>query len=161
MNRLALICAMAVVLLAACNGEQASGPLLGTLEWDRVSVHAEASEAILRVEVTEGSVVEQGASILALDARRIEARIAQPTPCSAVPKRARRTAHRLASETIAAARATLAGADAVRQSAPRTRPHREVRKRGLVAQAELDRIETSLRNARAQGDASRANLAEC
>lgn len=162
MNRSALICATAVALLGACSGEQASEPLLGTLEWDRVSVNAEASEAILRIDVVEGAEVEQGAPILALDARRIDARIAQ---AFAVQRGAEAALAELRSgsrsETIAAARATLAGADATTANSRRERDRiAEVRKRGLVAQAELDRVETALRNARAQGDAARANLAE-
>ena len=162
MNRSALLCAMTVALLGACTGKQPSEPLLGTLEWERVGVSAEASEPVLRIDVAEGADVEQGTAILSLDARRIDARIGQ---ARAEQRRAEAALAELRrgtrSETIAAARANLAGADASTANAQRERERiAEVRKRGLVAQADLDRAETALRNARAQGDAARANLAE-
>ena len=51
---------LAPVALVGC--DRADGPtLLGTLEWDRISVPAEASERVLRLEVTEGAQVKAGA----------------------------------------------------------------------------------------------------
>lgn len=64
-------------------------------------------------------------------------------------------------ETIDASRATLAGAESSSANARRERDRiAEIRKRGLVAQADLDTAETALRNAQSQRDAARANLAQ-
>ena len=68
--------AMAALLLGACKGS--SEPiLLGTLERDRITVPAEASERIVRIDVSEGDELESGQSILALDTVRIDASIEQ------------------------------------------------------------------------------------
>jgi len=64
------------VLVSAC-AKKPSSDLLGTLEWDRISVPAEASEPVLSVAVTEGAQVKAGDLLLTLDARRMDARIAQ------------------------------------------------------------------------------------
>jgi len=154
--------ALAMVLLVGGCARQAPAPLLGTLEWERVSVISEASEPIVRVDVIEGAVVEAGATILALDTRRIAAHLEHKR---AEVQRARSALIELQrgarSETIAAARSTLAGADAATANARRERDRlAEVRKRGLVAQADLDRAETALRGASAQAGATRANLGE-
>jgi HlyD family secretion protein len=150
-----------IAVLAACAGSP-SDRLLGTLERERIAVSAEASEAILRVDVAEGDEVVAGASILSLDARRIDAELAG---ARAERRRAESALAELRRgtrpEPIAAARATLAGAEASATNARRERERiAEIRARGLVAQAELDRAETSVRNTRAQGDAARAQLAE-
>lgn len=154
--------ALTIVLLLGGCARQAPGPLLGTLEWERVSVIAEASEPIVRIDVIEGAVVEAGATILALDTRRIDAQTEQKRAevqraSSALIELQRGTR----SETIVAARSTLAGADAATANARRERDRlAEVRKRGLVAQADLDRAETALRGATAQAGVFRANLGE-
>ena len=64
-------------------------------------------------------------------------------------------------EAIDAARAQLTGATARAVNARRERDRAaEIRKRGLNAQADLDRTETALRSAEAERDAAGANLAE-
>ena len=62
---------LSAMLLAALTGcADADKPLLGTLEWDRVSLPAEASEVLLRITVAEGERVEAGQLLLELDPRR-------------------------------------------------------------------------------------------
>lgn len=160
MKRLALPFTLA--MLACGCARSTPERLLGTLERDRVAVAAEASEPILRIEVSEGDDVEAGAPILSLDARRVDAQLAaaqaERQRASAALDAARRGVR---TETIAAARATVAGNEASVANAKRERDRiAEVRARGLVAQAELDRADTSLRTSRAQADAARAQLAE-
>jgi len=74
--------AIAIVLAAiaqtACSDAD-QRQMLGTLEWDRIGVAAEVSEPILRIAVKEGDVVHAGDAILALDARRTDAELAQAT----------------------------------------------------------------------------------
>ena len=57
MNRLLLV---GLLLLGLIGCEAKNDKLLGTLEWDSISLPAEASEIILSVNVTEGDRVEAG-----------------------------------------------------------------------------------------------------
>ena len=161
MNRHACIGIACTIVLAACD-RTSPDRLLGTLERDRVTVTAEAAEAILRIDVAEGDEVEAGAAILSLDARRVDAelvgaRAERQRAESALAELRRGTRP----EPIAAARATLAGAEASAANARRERERiAEIRARGLVAQAELDRAQAIARSSGAQADAARAQLAE-
>ncbi len=153
--------AMLASTLCGCRSSDES-LLLGTLERERVAVTAQASERITRIDVVEGDAVHAGVSILSLDARRSDARIEQTR---AEVRRAQSALAELRNgtriETIDAARADLAGTLASTANAKRERDRlAEIRKRGLIAQADLDRAETALRNALAQRDAARARLAE-
>ena len=65
----------AVLLLSACHSKT-EGLLLGTLEWDRIALPAEASEPVLALDVQEGARVKAGERLLRLDGRRMQARIA-------------------------------------------------------------------------------------
>ena len=153
--------AFAACVCAGC-AKNAPDRLLGSLERDRIAVTAEAAETILRIDVAEGDEVAAGAPILTLDARRIDAELAaaqaeQHRAEAALAELRRGTR----AETIAAARATLAGNEASLANARRERERiAEIRTRGLVAQAELDRADAGMRTARAQADAARAQLAE-
>ena len=151
----------AALLAAGCN-RQHDETMLGTLEWDRVAVAAEASEPIVRIAVREGDAVHAGDPVLDLDPRRTHAELAQ---AKADARRAdaalAELRHGTRIETIDAARATLAGAESTQQNAKRERDRlAEIRKRGLIAQSDLDNAETALRTATAQANTSRANLNE-
>ncbi len=161
MNRLIIAGIALVSVLGGCKSSDES-LLLGTLERERVAVTAQASERITRIEVVEGDAVHAGDPILSLDPRRIDARIGQ---ARADVRRAEAMLAELRNgsriETIDAARADLAGAVASTANAKRERDRlAEIRQRGLIAQADLDRAETTLRNATAQRDAANARLAE-
>lgn len=161
MNRL-LIAGIALgSTLGGCRSADES-LLLGTLERDRVTVTAQASERITRVDLSEGDEVHAGDAILSLDPLRIDARIEQ---AAAEVRRAEAALAELRNgtriETIDAARADLSGAVASAANAKRERDRlAEIRQRGLIAQADLDQAETILRNTTAQRDAARARLAE-
>ena len=139
--------------LSACDGEP--GPLLlGTLEWDRIGVPAEASETVLAWHVAEGERVQAGQLLLELDPRRQDARIAQ---ASAEVAQAQARLDELSNgtrpESIEAAQAVLrrnrARLTAAEQDFQRVE---QLYQRELVAVAELD-------NARASRDQARAELA--
>jgi HlyD family secretion protein len=153
--------AAALLLTAGCNGQH-DQTLLGTLEWDRVAVAAEVSEPILRIAVKEGDSVHAGDRILDLDPRRTDAQLAQAkADASRAESALAELRHGTRIETIDAARATLAGAESTQQNARRERDRlAEIRKRGLIAQADLDDAETALRTATAQSNNARANLSE-
>jgi len=149
------------VALSACSDKNA-GEMLGTLEWDRVGVAAEVSEPIVRIVHKEGDVVHAGDTILSLDPRRTDAELAQANADMRKAEAAlAELRHGTRIETIEASRATLAGAQSTQINAKRERDRlAEVRKRGLIAQADLDNAETALRTATAQANAAHANLTE-
>ena len=151
-----------LLALFACARNGAEPPLLGTLEWDRVAVAAEASEPIVRIAVAEGDAVEAGQVLLELDPRRADARVAQARADVAQREAALALlVHGARSETIAAARADLARNDVAVADAQRERNRQaDLRDKRLNAQADLDRADTTLKSARAQAAASRAQLQE-
>jgi HlyD family secretion protein len=161
MIRNSLCLAILATTLAGCTSSEPS-LLLGTLERERVTVTAQATERITRIDVAEGDDVHAGDPILSLDARRSEAHIDQARAEVARAESALaelRNGTRI--ERVDAARANLNGAQASAANARRERDRlAEIRKRGLIAQAALDSAETALRNANAQRDAAQATLAQ-
>lgn len=147
-------------LLGGCGDE--SPPLLGSLEWDRVAITADASERVLRWHVAEGDVVQAGAMLLELDTRRIDARIVQARG-DVVQAEARLSelANGARIEAIEAARADLASARAAQVEAEQdyTRAA-ELRERGLVATAALDQATATRGQRRAATAAADARLKE-
>ncbi|MEP7041819.1 MAG: biotin/lipoyl-binding protein [Dokdonella sp.] len=148
-------------VLAGCT-DHAPPPLLGTLEWDRIGVAAEVSEPILAIAVAEGARVHAGDLILSLDPRRTDAQLAQARADQRKAEAAlAELRHGTRIETIDAARATFAGTESTQINAKRERDRlAEMRRRGLIAQADLDNAETALRTATASANAARANLSE-
>ena len=73
MRRIAILAA--ATLLAACQHDGPQ-PLLGTTEWDRVELVAEASEPVLEVATREGTDVKAGDVLVRLDPRRADAELA-------------------------------------------------------------------------------------
>lgn len=149
-------------LLGACSRGNAPPPLLGTLEWDRIAVQAEAAEPVIAIAVKEGDRVEAGALLLQLDPRRSDAQLAQ---AEAELRRSQAAQaelqHGARSETLAASRADLARAEVSRSDAQRERERAaEIRRQGLIAQAELDRRDTALKSARADVAAAQARVLE-
>ena len=154
---------LSALLLAALTGcTDADKPLLGTLEWDRVSLPAEASEVLLRVAVAEGERVEAGQLLLELDPRRQDARIAQAR--AEVEQAAAHLAelsNGARSETIDAARADLARNRAELTDAERSFSRiAELYQRKQVAIAELDRARAARDQASAATRSAEAQLRE-
>jgi HlyD family secretion protein len=146
--------------LAACS--HTPPPLLGTLEWDRIAVPAEASEPITRILVNEGDHVEAGQLILALDTQRTQAQVdAAQSDVQRLTAALDELRHGARVETIDASRAALARAETTANNARLARDRAaDIRRKGLNAQADLDNAETALRQAVADANAARANLAE-
>ncbi len=154
--------AVLVVALLTTGCQKESTALLGTLEWDRIGVAAEASEPIMAIDVVEGQQVTAGTALLHLDPRRAEARIAQ---ASAQLKRMESALAELQagtrSETIATARANLVSAQASVGNAKKERDRiAAIRARGLVAQATLDDAQAALTTTSANAAARHAQLDE-
>src|SRR5512139_529570 len=73
MSRLSLLkpLTLAILLFATSCGSEPSVPhIVGTLEWDRVELIAEASEPILELLVIEGERVEPGRALVQFDPQR-------------------------------------------------------------------------------------------
>ena len=66
---------LAALFMLGCNS--AEDVAVGTLEWDRVELVAEASEPIIEIARREGQRVSPGDVILRFDARRAKARLAE------------------------------------------------------------------------------------
>jgi HlyD family secretion protein len=153
MSRL-LLCLLPLALLAGCDpsGDEV---LLGTLEWDRIGLPAEASESILHWHVAEGDRIAAGQLLLELDPRRQDARIAQ-----AQGEVAQAEAHLselrngARAESIEAAQASLARSRAEQLDSERNFQRiAALYQRKQVAIAELDRA----RAARDQASAATRN----
>ena len=146
--------------LTACS--QSTPQVLGTLEWDRISLPAPAAEKIVAIDVHEGQQVAAGTRLLQLELTRTQAQL------DAARALARQGDAALAelragprSEQIAQARAMLASARAqavdARAYYARLRP---LGQRKLVAAAEVDRARAAAGNADGQVRAAQAALAE-
>ena len=151
------------LLLALVGCAQSDTPtLLGTLEWDRISVPAEASERVLRLDVTEGAQVKAGQLLLSLDGQRMDARVAQAQALAEQSEaRLSELIHGARSEQLDAARAGLASATASRVEAEQQYSRMvELSGKQLVARSSLDAARASRDRAVAQVAAAQAQLLE-
>ena len=149
-----------VASLAACG--EPPPQVLGTLEWDRITLPAPVAERIVRIDVREGEVVAAGAPLLQLELTRSAA---QAEAATALARQSRDALAELQagarSEQVAQARATLASAQAqaaeARASLARLRP---LAARQLVAKSDLDRAVAAAGSADGQVRAAQAVLDE-
>lgn len=136
--------------------------VLGTLEYDRVSLPAPAAERIVSIRVREGDRVAAGATLLELEKTRVEA---QAVAARLDAQRQREALDELEAgtrgEQLAQARAQL---DAARAQAREARAYHErlrpLGQRQLVASADIDRALATMRSADAQAETARARLDE-
>ena len=153
--------ALMVLALAACKAEPDTR-LLGTLEWDRIAVPAEASEPILSLAVREGERVKAGQVLLTLDGARMQSRVAQAQ--SAVSQQEALLSERMHGariEQIDAARAAEASARASLVEAERQYTRQaELAQRQLVARSALDAARAARDRAGAQLRAAQAQTLE-
>ena len=151
-------------LLLAASGcrQQKETALLGTLEWDRISLPAEASEPVLRLAVAEGDAVKKGQLLLSLDGRRTEARIAQlQAGIEQQQGRVSELINGARSEQLDAFRAQLASAQASQVEAQRQFARlAELGGKQLVARASVDAARASRDRAAAQVASAQAQLRE-
>ncbi|HEY7872179.1 MAG TPA: HlyD family efflux transporter periplasmic adaptor subunit [Rudaea sp.] len=157
-----LLFACAIAALSGCARERTPAPLLGTLEWDRIAVPAEVSEPITQILVKEGDEVTAGQLLLTLDPRRAQAQLdAAQADVQRLGAALDELRHGARIETVDASRAALARAQTTAANAKTARDRAaSIRKQGLNSQADLDNADTALRQANADANAARANLAE-
>lgn len=142
------------VLLAGCKPSPPQA--LGTLEWDRISLPAVASEPILAIPVREGDAVRAGDLLLQLDPSRAQARRDAARgeverlrgQLSELQAGAREENRNEAAARVRAARAQARNAE---QQLARTQA---LVMRQLLPAAQLDQAQASARSARADLDAA-------
>ncbi len=146
--------------LAGCADD--APQVLGTLEYDRISLPAPSAERIVSVDVREGDRVKAGATLLTLERTRIAA---QTDVALAQAQQQRESLAELEAgtrdEQVAQARAQLAGAQAQARDArayfARVQP---LGQRRLIAAVEVDRANAAADSADAQVRAAQALLDE-
>jgi HlyD family secretion protein len=149
------------LLIAACNGNDAGLPLVGTLERDRIEVVAEAHESIAALEVSEGDTVQAGDVLARQDDTRLRAQVAR---AQAGLDRSRARLDELLRgprrEAIDEARARLEGATA-RQATDEREYTRvaDLVERGLVSRSQLDEALARRDRSRAERSEAAAQLA--
>lgn len=160
-NRHLLILPIVLALLTACGQKQAA-PLLGTLEWDRISLPAEASEPVASLAVAEGARVNAGDVLVTLDGRRMAARIAQSNAALTQQQgRLRELSNGSRAEEIDAARAAVASAVAGRDEARKQYARQaELAKKQLIARASVDVARAARDRSEADVAAAQARLLE-
>ena len=142
-------------MLASC--AQKTPQVLGTLEWDRITLPATVSERIAEMSAHEGQVVAAGDTVLVLESVRTQARL---DAAKAEVLRLQRALDELRvgprHETIDEARAKLRGAQSVATNA-----HQQLdRVQALVAKQALARAELDKARAEANGADADVNAAQ-
>ena len=150
-----------LMLLAGCNNSEPP-MLLGTLEWDRIGIPAEASETVLNWQVAEGDQVKAGQLLLQLDPRRLDAQVAQATAeVTQAQARLDELSNGARSEVIDAAQAALLRARADANAAARNFQRIDsLYQRKQLAIAELDRARASRDESAAAVSSADARLRE-
>lgn len=135
--------------------------VLGTLEWDRITLPAPVSERIAEVPAREGQVVAANDTVLVLESVRTRARLDE---AKADAQRLQKALDELRvgprQEDIDQARAKLAGAQSVATNAHRAleRAQAEVA-RQVIARSEFDSVKAQAGSADADVNAAQAALA--
>jgi HlyD family secretion protein len=150
------------LLLAACGGNDADAPLVGTLERDRIEIVAEESEPILSLDVREGDRVTLGQVLMKQDTGIAAARFAQ------ADAQVEEAKHRLTElergarkETIAEARARLESARATAERDIREFARaEELVKQRLISQSQLDQARAASETSASSAREAEAALAE-
>lgn len=152
----------AVIAVGGCNRRPSDEPIVGTLEWDRVELIAEASEPLLELAVREGEQVEPGRILVRLDPARRRASVEQARAArDQAAARLLELERGPRAEDIAQAKARFAGAEQVLEA--RARQHERQgdllrRKAGSPEAVDLARAERDA--ALAERDAADAALRE-
>ncbi len=155
---------LSVLLLAAilAGCAEDTPQVLGTLEYDRISLPAPSAERIVSVDVREGDTVKAGATLLTLERTRIAA---QTDAAQAQAQQQRESLAELEAgsrdEQVAQAQAQFVGAQAQARDArayfARVRP---LGQRKLIAAVDVDRAQAAADSADAQVRAAQALLDE-
>jgi len=153
MNRRIGMMGLALGIVVAATGcRREPEPLLGTLEWDRISLPAPASERIVALDVREGDQVRAGTRLLRLEPERVRSQLqSAQAQASQREQSLRELINGPRREQVAQAQAQLAAAQAQARDASayyaRLQP---LGRRQLVAAADVDRARAAADDARAQ-----------
>jgi HlyD family secretion protein len=136
----ALLVLSGCLALAACGNDDYSGPILGTLERDRLELVAESNEPLVEVLVREGDAVQAGATLMRQELGSMQARLDQAVAARNVADR------RLAelvkgprAQEIAEARAALESARSLQETeANEYQRVQDLVSRKLLSQSALD-----------------------
>ena len=161
MNRMVWKSGILVLALASASCAQKTPQVLGTLEWDRISLPAPVSERIAEMPVHEGQAVAAGDTLLVLESVRTRARL---DAANADVLRLQKVLEELRvgprQEDITQARAKLSAAQSVATNA-----HQQFQRvqalvaRQALARAELDKANADANNADANVHVAQAALA--
>ncbi len=161
-NKKLSISLMAVCALALSACKSSEPQVLGTLEWDRITLPSPVAEKIVRIDVREGQQVAAGASLMQLELTRTQSQLAA---MQAQAQQSREALLELEagprSEDIAQARANLSAAQA--QAADARAYYSRLQPLGrqkLVAASDVDRARAAAGNAEGQVRAAQAALLE-
>ncbi|HEY2346427.1 MAG TPA: HlyD family efflux transporter periplasmic adaptor subunit [Xanthomonadaceae bacterium] len=154
----ALACAIA---LFAAGCAPSAPQVLGTLEWDRITLPAPVSERIASVRVHEGDTVAAGATVMMLETTRTQARL---DAARADVVRLQKALDELRvgprQEDIDQARAKLAGAQSIATNARLALERARIEfAKQVIARADLDAAIAQSGNADADVEAARQALA--
>jgi HlyD family secretion protein len=154
-----LVCGVA---LAAGGCKREPEPLLGTLEWDRITLPAPVSERIVALDVREGEQVRAGTRLLRLEPDRTRSQLQSLQAQSSQREQSlQELVNGPRREQIAQAQAQLAAAQAQARDASayyaRLQP---LGKQQLVAAADVDRARAAAGDAQAQVRAAEQALLE-
>jgi HlyD family secretion protein len=149
-------------LLAFVGCAKEPSQVLGTLEYDRITLPAPAAERIVAVNVSEGQLVKAGEKLLTLERARSAA---QTQAAEAALQQQRDTLAELQAgsrqEDVAQARANLSAADAsAREAKAYLARVQALGQDGAISAADLDRAVAAAHSAEAQVRTARAALLE-
>ena len=160
MKRMAwMVASFAILSLVACTPK--APQVLGTLEWDRITLPAPVSERIAEMPAHEGQMVAANDTVLVLESVRTRARL---DAAKADAQRLLKALDELRvgprQEDIDQARAKLAGAQSVATNAHRAleRAQAEIA-RQVIARSEFDSLKAQAGSADADVGAAQAALA--
>lgn len=155
----AIIFVIFSAITAGC-GNNAAPHMVGTLEWQRIELVADAAEPIVEIAVHEGERVSKGQEILHLDPRRAVAQLdlargARNQAAARLAELARGTR----AERILEASARLTGADQVLEvRSQELERAQQLLQQKLVSPDDIDKARAARDSARAERDAARAIL---
>jgi len=147
---------------ALCACSKAPPQVLGTLEYDRITLPAPAAERIVAIGVRDGEKVKAGQMLVRLDPAHTRAALAA---AEAQAQQQRELLRELVAgprkEDIASARANLGAAQAdARQARAQYDRLRPMAAKGYVSAADLDRARAAAGSADGRTEAARAALEE-
>ncbi len=150
---------LSLLLLVGCSRNGADH-VVGTLEWDRIELVAEASEPIAQIAVKEGDLVQAGQLLVQLNTQRVQAQVDQAhagrAQAAAVLAEFR---HGTRPERLNEARARLAGAEKVLEARERELQRVEtLYEKKLLSANNRDEAASARDGARAERDAAHAVL---